>query len=75
MKPEILLDVMWEDLVDILKDKGWNATTVTKQLGASTEERADDNIFKYANKTRLICKRYQLIHHQFPIKKGQRNWI
>ena len=27
------------------------------------------------NKTRLICKRYQLIHHQFPIKKGQRNWI
>ena len=54
MSPEILLDVMWEDLVDILKDKGWNATTVTKQLGASTEERADDNIFKYAKKTKCV---------------------
>ena len=54
MKPVILLDVMWEDLVDILKDKGWNVTTVTRELGASTEARADDNIFKYAKKTRCV---------------------
>ena len=54
MKTEILLDVMWEDLVDILKDKGWNAKTVTKELGASEEARADDNIFKYSKKTKCV---------------------
>ena len=54
MKPEILLDVHYEDLVEILIDKGWNATTVTKQLGASKEARADDNIFNYAQKTRCV---------------------
>ena len=54
MKPEILLDVMYEDLVEILIDKGWNAKTVTKELGASTEARADDNIFKHAQKTKCV---------------------
>jgi len=54
MSTEVLLDVMYEDLVEILIDKGWNAKTVTKQLGASTEARADDNIFKYAQKTKCV---------------------
>jgi rRNA-processing protein FCF1 len=54
LKPEILLDVMYEDLLEILIDKGWNAKTVTRELGASTEARADDNIFKYAQKTRCV---------------------
>lgn len=54
MPPEILLDVMYEDLVEILIDKGWNAKTVTKELGATTEARADDNIFKYAKKTKCV---------------------
>jgi len=54
MKPEILLDVMYEDLVGILKDRGWDADTVTNKLGASKEERADDNIFKHAQKTRCV---------------------
>ena len=54
MSIEVLLDVMYEDLVEILIDKGWNAKTVTKQLGASTEARADDNIFKYAQKTKCV---------------------
>ena len=50
----VLLDVMYEDLVEILIDKGWNAKTVTMELGASTEARADDNIFKYAKKTKCV---------------------
>ena len=54
MKPEVLLDVMYEDLVEILIDKGWNAKTVTKELGDSPEARADDNIFKYAQKTKCV---------------------
>ena len=54
MSIKVLLDVMYEDLVEILIDKGWNANTVTKQLGASTEARADDNIFKYAQKTKCV---------------------
>jgi len=54
MKPEVLLDVMYEDLVGILKDRGWNADTVSNKLGASTEARADDNIFKHAQKTRCV---------------------
>ncbi len=54
MKPEVLLDVMYEDLVGILKDRGWDADTVTNKLGASTEARADDNIFKHAQKTRCV---------------------
>ncbi len=54
MKPEVLLDVMYEDLVGILKDRGWDADTVSNKLGASTEARADDNIFKHAKKTRCV---------------------
>lgn len=54
MNTEVLLDVMYEDLVKILIDKGWDAKTVTKQLGASTEARSDDNIFKYAQKTKCF---------------------
>ncbi len=54
MPPEILVDVMYEDLVEILIDKGWNTKTVTKELGASAEARSDDNIFKHAQKTRCV---------------------
>jgi len=54
MNTEVLLDVMYEDLVEILIDKGWDAKTVTKQLSSSTEARADDNIFKYAQKTKCV---------------------
>ncbi len=54
MPIEVLLDVMYEDLVEILIDKGWNAKTVTRELGSSTEARADDNIFKYAQKTKCV---------------------
>ena len=54
MNTEVLLDVHYENLVEILIDKGWNAKTVTKVLGASKEARSDDNIFKYAQKTKCI---------------------
>jgi len=47
-KPEILLDVPMEDLLDILKDDKWNVSTVTKKLGPTKEDRADDNILRYA---------------------------
>lgn len=54
MNHEILLDVHLEDLVEILSDKGWNTKTVTRELGASKEARSDDNIFKYAQKTKCV---------------------
>jgi len=54
MDPVILLDVHMEDLVEILSDKGWNAKTVTKELGDSKEARSDDNILKHAQKTKCI---------------------
>jgi len=54
MVPEILLDVHMEDLVEILSDKGWNAKTVTKELGDSKEARSDDNILKHAQKTNCV---------------------
>jgi len=47
-KPEILLDVPMEDLLDILSDDNWNVNTVTKKLGSSKEDRADKNILTYA---------------------------
>ena len=47
-KPEILLDVPMEDLIDILSDDNWNVDTVTKKLGSSKEDRADKNILTYA---------------------------
>lgn len=45
---KIILDVPMEDLLDILSDKGWNVVTVTKELGSTTEARADKNILDYA---------------------------
>ena len=54
MNHEILLDVHLEDLIEILSDKGWNTKTVTRELGASKEARSDDNIFKYAQKTKCV---------------------
>jgi len=53
-KPEILLDVHFEDLVDILKDDKWNADTVTRKLGDSTEERSDENIKRHAEETECV---------------------
>lgn len=47
-KPKIVLDVPMEDLLDILSDKGWDVVTVTKELGSTTEARADTNILNYA---------------------------
>ena len=47
-KPKIILDVPMEDLLDILSDKGWDVVTVTKELGSTTEARADTNILNYA---------------------------
>ena len=37
-KPEILLDVPLEDLLDILTDDGWVVDTVTKKLGSTKED-------------------------------------
>jgi len=45
-EPLILLDVPFENLIDLLKDKGWNVDTVTKKLGASKEARDDTNILE-----------------------------
>lgn len=53
-KPEILLDVHFEDLLEILKDDKWNVDTVTRKLGSSTEERSDDNIKRHAEKTDCV---------------------
>jgi len=44
--PLILLDVPFEDLMNLLKDKGWNVDTVTKKLGSSKEAREDTNILE-----------------------------
>jgi len=44
--PLILLDVPFENLKDLLKDKGWNVDTVTKKLGSSKEAREDTNILE-----------------------------
>jgi len=49
--PLILLDVPFEDLKNLLKDKGWNVDTVTNKLGSSKEARDDTNILE---KTRGI---------------------
>jgi len=49
--PLILLDVPFENLKDLLKDKGRNVDTVTKKLGSSKEARDDTNILE---KTRGI---------------------
>lgn len=52
--PLVLLDVHIEDLVDLLSDKGWKVSTVTKELGASKEERSDTNVLNYAIETKCI---------------------
>ena len=44
--PLILLDVPFEDLKNLLKDKGWNVDTVTKKLGSSKDARDDTNILE-----------------------------
>ena len=50
-KPEILLDVPLEDLLDILTDDNWTVDTVTKKLGSTKEDRADENILRYAKES------------------------
>ena len=54
MKPEIVLDVPYENLKSILLDRGWNVTTVTKKLGPTKEDRADKNILEHANKEKFV---------------------
>ena len=53
-EPVILLDVMVENLLDILKDKGWEAETVSKKLGVTTENRDDTKILNYAEEHKRI---------------------
>ncbi len=53
-KPNILLDVPMEDLVDILSDEGWDVDTVTKKLGPTEQDRSDDNILNYAKQTKFV---------------------
>ena len=50
-KPEILLDVPLEDLLDILTDDDWFVDTVTKKLGSTKEDRADENILRHAKES------------------------
>ena len=50
-KPEILLDVPMEDLLDILSDEGYEVDTVTKKLGPTKEDRADKNILRHVKET------------------------
>ena len=53
-KPVILLDVMVENLLDILKDKGWEVETVSKKLGVTTENRDDAKILNYAEEHKRV---------------------
>ncbi len=53
-KPLILLDVPYENLIDLLHDKGWNVDTVTKKLGSSKEARDDTNILEKTRGTNCI---------------------
>lgn len=46
-KPEVLLDVPVEGMLEILRDFGWNVDTVTKKFGATKEGRNDDKIVEY----------------------------
>lgn len=54
MKPEIVLDVPYENLVTLLSDRGWNITTVTKKLGSTKEDRDDKNILEHAKKEKFV---------------------
>ena len=53
-EPLILLDVPYENLKDLLHDKGWNVDTVTKKLGASKEARDDTNILEKTRGKNII---------------------
>ncbi len=53
-EPLILLDVPYENLKDLLHDKGWNVDTVTKKLGASKEARDDTNILEKTRGENII---------------------
>jgi len=52
--PLILLDVPFENLLELLKDKGWIVDTVTKKLGSSKEDRSDTNILEKTRGTNCI---------------------
>ena len=52
--PLILLDVPFENLKNLLKDKGWNVDTVTKKLGPSKEARDDTNILEKTRGKNII---------------------
>jgi predicted nuclease of predicted toxin-antitoxin system len=53
--PIILLDVMVENLLEFLEDKGWKVETVSKELGVTQQNRDDTEILQYAeNKHRVI---------------------
>ena len=53
-EPLVLLDVPYENLLDLLKDKGWNVDTVTRKLGASKEARDDTYILENIKGTNCI---------------------
>jgi hypothetical protein len=46
-KPEVLLDVQFECMYDILRDFGWNVDTVTKKWGPTKEGRHDDKVIEH----------------------------
>ena len=52
--PLVLLDVPFENLLELLKDKGWIVDTVTKKLGPSKEDRDDTNILEKTRGTNCI---------------------
>ena len=54
MKPEIVLDVPYENLESMLSDEGWNVTTVTKKLGSTKEDRDDKNILEHAKVEKFV---------------------
>ena len=54
MMPEIVLDVHYENLKNILLDRGWNVTTVTKKLGPTKEDRSDKNILEHAKEEKFV---------------------
>jgi len=47
-KLEVLLDVQFEGMYDILRDFGWSVTTVTKLFGPKQEDRSDDKVVGHA---------------------------
>lgn len=49
LKPtlEVLLDVQFEGMFNILRDFGWNVDTVTKKWGSTKEGRYDDKVVEH----------------------------